>query len=119
MGGIHPPQDDIPGRKIGAKIGQSSVDLAKEYFHTRNTAAAGAGITVPALYPNPLKAGSELTVSGIHTGREFRLFDLHGRQVPLDMRSSGNGTIMLRPATSTPGLYILHSEGHAWKLYVE
>ncbi|MEP1095138.1 MAG: T9SS type A sorting domain-containing protein [Cyclobacteriaceae bacterium] len=31
-GGIHPPADDIPGRKIGLKIGQAAFDLAKEYF---------------------------------------------------------------------------------------
>ncbi len=32
-GGIHPPIDDIPGRKIGIKIGKESFDLAKKYFY--------------------------------------------------------------------------------------
>ncbi|WP_298488042.1 T9SS type A sorting domain-containing protein [uncultured Maribacter sp.] len=32
-GGIHPPIDDIPGRKIGDKIGKEAFALAKEYFN--------------------------------------------------------------------------------------
>lgn len=31
-GGIHPPADDIPGRKIGIKIGQQAFAVALEYF---------------------------------------------------------------------------------------
>ena len=31
-GGIHPPIDDIPGRKIGDKIGKEAFGLAQEYF---------------------------------------------------------------------------------------
>jgi hypothetical protein len=31
-GGIHPPVDDIPGRKIGEVIGIDAFDLAEEYF---------------------------------------------------------------------------------------
>ena len=32
-GGIHPPIDDIPGRKIGEKIGLQSFTTAREYFY--------------------------------------------------------------------------------------
>ena len=31
-GGIHPPVDDIPGRKLGLEIGKDAVDLAFRYF---------------------------------------------------------------------------------------
>jgi hypothetical protein len=31
-GGIHPPQDDIPGRLVGAKIGPKVFEKAMEYF---------------------------------------------------------------------------------------
>jgi hypothetical protein len=34
-GGIHPPADDIPGRRIGEKIGQAAHALAVEYFTGR------------------------------------------------------------------------------------
>jgi hypothetical protein len=32
-GGIHPPADDIPGRRIGAKIGPAAFHLAEAYFN--------------------------------------------------------------------------------------
>lgn len=32
-GGIHPPADDIPGRRIGEEIGHEAFDLALEYFN--------------------------------------------------------------------------------------
>ncbi len=32
-GGIHPPIDDIPGRKIGEKLGIEAFHFAKEYFY--------------------------------------------------------------------------------------
>ena len=32
-GGIHPPIDDIPGRKIGKKLGIEAFHFAKEYFY--------------------------------------------------------------------------------------
>ena len=32
-GGIHPPADDLPGRKIGAEIGVSAFNLAESYFY--------------------------------------------------------------------------------------
>lgn len=32
-GGIHPPQDDIPGRRLGAIIGVEAFEKAESYFH--------------------------------------------------------------------------------------
>jgi len=32
-GGIHPPADDLPGRKIGQEIGEDSYSLAEEYWN--------------------------------------------------------------------------------------
>jgi hypothetical protein len=34
-GGIHPPADDIPGRRIGEKIGEAAYALATNYFDGR------------------------------------------------------------------------------------
>ena len=31
-GGIHPPVDDIPGRIIGARVGNDAFDLAEAHF---------------------------------------------------------------------------------------
>ncbi|MCC7465353.1 MAG: hypothetical protein IT261_03745, partial [Saprospiraceae bacterium] len=32
-GGIHPPEDDIPGRRIGAKVGINAFEKAKQLFY--------------------------------------------------------------------------------------
>lgn len=54
-GGIHPPADDIPGRKMAQKIGKDAFYFAKEYFEGRI-----APVEEPQkkqllkLYPNPL-----------------------------------------------------------------
>jgi len=32
-GGIHPPADDIPGRRIGIEIAKDAIDLAEEHFY--------------------------------------------------------------------------------------
>ena len=48
-GGIHPPVDDIPGRKLGLDIGQDAFALAKDYFEgnvqvsTDNFTISGTG----------------------------------------------------------------------------
>ena len=34
-GGIHPPADDIPGRRIGEQIGIDAFELARQYFTNR------------------------------------------------------------------------------------
>src|SRR5205823_10485245 len=43
-GGIHPPQDDMPGRLNGIVIGQGAFDLAQQYF-------GGAVASAPASHP--------------------------------------------------------------------
>jgi len=44
-GGIHPPEDDIPGRKIGAKVGTAVFYKAKTYFYNNDQDADGYDIT--------------------------------------------------------------------------
>jgi len=35
-GGIHPLQDDLPGRIIGRDIGKDAFNLAEQYFSGKN-----------------------------------------------------------------------------------
>ena len=53
-GGIHPPADDIPGRFMGARIGQDAFDLGKVYFRTRSL---GLGGKPPEKEPGPVEPG--------------------------------------------------------------
>ena len=56
-GGIHPPEDDIPGRRVGIKVGTAAFYKAKTYFYNNDQDADGYDITVdcddnnPAVYP--------------------------------------------------------------------
>ncbi len=55
-GGIHPPVDDLPGRKMGEKIGISAFEYASEYFLLDNdndgyTADVDCNDNNPAIHP--------------------------------------------------------------------
>jgi len=41
-GGVHPPVDDITGRRIGRTAGAAAFDKAKEYFGTRSESGGGS-----------------------------------------------------------------------------
>ena len=47
-GGIHPPQDDIPGRLAGITIGNHAVDLAEAYFAGAPTATLASLVSCDA-----------------------------------------------------------------------
>lgn len=56
-GGIHPPEDDIPGRTIGIEVGTAAFYKAKSYFYNNDLDADGYDFTVdcddenPSVYP--------------------------------------------------------------------
>ncbi len=56
-GGIHPPEDDIPGRKVGATVGTAAFYKAKTYFYNNDQDTDGYDVTQdcdddnPAVYP--------------------------------------------------------------------
>ncbi|MDX1912856.1 MAG: MopE-related protein [Saprospiraceae bacterium] len=57
-GGIHPPVDDIPGRRVGAQCGIDAFYKAKSYFYSNDVDSDGYNNTVdcddhnPAIHPN-------------------------------------------------------------------
>jgi hypothetical protein len=83
-GGIHPPQDDIPGRIIGKKIGVNAFSLAELYF-----TGVVTGIeqpfkrTIGEVFPNPVKAGDFITLqfSLPETKYQVELFALNGNVI--------------------------------------
>ncbi len=52
-GGIHPSEDDFPGRVVGAKVGKSAFALAEKYWNGRILAE---GVTVAAVQENGVPA---------------------------------------------------------------
>jgi len=65
-GGIHPPIDDIPGRKIGIKVGTSAFEKADQLFG--NTLSNISELSEPSqveVFPNPLRKGQKLTIRNL------------------------------------------------------
>jgi hypothetical protein len=62
-GGIHPPQDDMPARLIGEKVGMDAFEFGRQYFEkivvgtTNNEIAPSISI-----FPNPVPVGAELSL---------------------------------------------------------
>lgn len=52
-GGIHPPEDDIPGRQVGIKVGTAAFYKAKSYFYNNDQDADGYDATVDCDDENP------------------------------------------------------------------
>lgn len=56
-GGIHPPEDDIPGRRIGARVGTDAFYRARQIFYFNDADADGYDLTLdcddndPAINP--------------------------------------------------------------------
>lgn len=54
-GGLHPPQDDIPGRKVGLIVGPQAVNKANQFIHAN---PAQVAITLSAPVVSDLLSGS-------------------------------------------------------------
>ena len=88
-GGIHPPQDDIPGRKMGLVIGQAAAKKAGSYFGESETVAQINQESIPrvVLYPNPAMSGADLqlqlpaTMDGGGEEYQISIRDIQGREV--------------------------------------
>ncbi|SNT11862.1 Por secretion system C-terminal sorting domain-containing protein [Ekhidna lutea] len=77
-GGIHPPADDIPGRKIGLLIGSQAYENAFRYFDGLTTLSTEN--PKPALiYPNPAK--DYITIQGLEGAGTIEIYLASGAKV--------------------------------------
>lgn len=110
-GGIHPPADDIPGRKMGQKTGIDAFYFAKEYFEGNVTPEEGPEENQRLkLYPNPLAAGSLLTIQPapfLYEG-EIRILNITGQVVyQLPVRNNIEEVITIKLPARLNGLFLL------------
>ncbi len=56
-GGIHPPVDDIPGRRIGREIGPKAFEFAEQYF---NKAKVPREVSELKVFPNPTSCAVQI-----------------------------------------------------------
>jgi hypothetical protein len=120
-GGIHPPQDDIPGRLIGRTLGQRAADLAELYFSgaVLGVPAAGPAPAAPivAAYPNPVRPGIPLTVEiePSRTARSVELYSVAGQRVAAGARlAAGPRWFGLDTSRLSPGVYMLRARGEGF-----
>ncbi len=104
-GGIHPPIDDIPGRRLGADIGVQAFNLAADYF---NGDVLGVEenelISQIKLYPNPVQNILQIAHPNTFTIQKIEVFDMASRKVISEENKK------LQPAISvgdlTDGVYL-------------
>ena len=104
-GGIHPPIDDIPGRRLGADIGVQAFNLATDYF---NGDVLGVEenelLSQIKLYPNPVLNILQIAHPNTFTIQKIEVFDMASRKVISEENKK------LQPAISvgdlTDGVYL-------------
>ncbi len=108
-GGIHPPADDIPGRKIGEKVGKDAFNFALPYFYPEETISDDG---IPSVvFPNPITKG-ELFITNTIAQDTFNIFDITGRQIKFIGKSYDEATKQTHiklPMFLTSGVYILRT----------
>jgi hypothetical protein len=112
-GGIHPPQDDIPGRLVGRKIGIEASTHAEKYFQGLITGFDEQSYADNNLlmYPNPVVAGQQVFVSKRQDETELQLMvmDSQGRSL---MKLSGTGNMQIATTSLKPGLYLVQKSSN-------
>ncbi len=118
-GGIHPPIDDIPGRKMGAVIGREAFEYAKTYFGKEVLISTGQRKNV-FIYPNPVESGGVVTVLNADLQAMYHLRDLLGRSLPMAIdRHIKEQKLVLNLPQLENGIYFLVSGEHSWKLVIK
>ncbi len=112
-GGIHPPADDVPGRRLGAVVGPRAFDRAAALFEGRSTpaeAAPSAHLASVLAYPSPLLAGRPLVIEGAAPHASVGVFDVRGRRVRA-ARADGDGRARVATDGLAPGAYLVRTDG--------
>ena len=104
-GGIHPPIDDIPGRRLGVQIGEQAYDLALAYFEGEILGVTENGVaSTVTLYPNPASTVLHMQATAAARLQNTTFFDMGGRQVlHKNLNSSKRGQVDISALSN--GLY--------------
>ena len=108
-GGIHPPVDDIPGRKIGKVIGVEAFDHANRYFTGELLSTNQVPDNDILIFPNPVKE-SILNLSVNHAVDQINIsvMDLHGKAIISNkVLLRRNGLFQFETSNLNKGIYIL------------
>jgi len=113
-GGIHPPADDMPGRIIGAQIGQEAFAYASRYFQGLSTGTKADEVPNAgqlSVFPNPVTSGAPVTLdlSASPGANRMLLFDALGRRIRA-LEVNGGGLALMNTSGLSAGLYFIRLE---------
>ncbi len=98
-GGIHPPIDDIPGRKIGIQVGNDAFDLADSLFGdpiSSNEELQSATYNL-SIFPNPVNIKGNLRVKCDEqfTISDLEIIDITGKRLVSVSQSSSQNELSI------------------------
>ena len=103
-GGIHPPADDIPGRKLGIIIGEDVFKKVESYFS--GVILSNSPELKPdeiIIYPNPVNRGQLLTIN-TKGNSIIELWDIFGKLIHTDLCK---GEFFINTDELNSGIYLL------------
>ena len=108
-GGIHPPIDDIPGRKIGIKVGTKAFAFAEKFFNGEVPDSFGMSQLNVSIAPNPVSRGEAMNITLFHDieDMQFLLIDGNGGIVEDVKLTYENSTVQLETDNLSAGIYLL------------
>ena len=120
-GGIHPPSDDMPGRLVGARVGQKAFALAEQLFTGRDTHSApeqDREVVRMRVYPNPQRSGDVLWMSFDRPLPEDRVqvtfYNAVGQRVYSRSINARRPAVSLRSDLGS-GIYVMSVRGETWR----
>jgi hypothetical protein len=116
-GGIHPPADDILGRKIGIEIGIDAFKKAKQHFEGKANTSTEIETTESPLawkleqnYPNPFNPSTVISYQlPVSIDVSLKVFDMLGREVTTLVNArqlAGEHQIRFNASHLSSGMYI-------------
>ncbi|KYG73371.1 hypothetical protein AWW68_11740 [Roseivirga spongicola] len=108
-GGIHPPVDDIPGRKIGIKVGTKAFAFAEKFFNGTVPDSFGLSKLSVTAAPNPVARGEVLNIQVFENieDMQFTLIDANGGVVEDVTITNSNNSVQLETEGLAAGIYVL------------
>lgn len=120
-GGIHPPADDINGRKIGIDIAEDVVERADKLFKGLVTSSPAEPVvsnhTDFSTYPNPVQRGIPLKIHLNKSSSDIsaEVFNILGQKV-LSRNIGFRTSFSLDTFSLPPGMYLVRLKGVALDL---